>query len=106
MSLQAQTENTEHRIQHEGPGSELLRRIYVEHLRSHMEAFYEHGSLADVVALSQALELSEQTSCTSRQAPVVEAFLEVLGIEPHKVLEFHGGRPGDGDRTRDVQLGK
>jgi len=44
-------ENARERIERDGPVAELLRQAYVERLRSHLEAFYEHGRLADLVGL-------------------------------------------------------
>lgn len=81
-------ENSQARVLETGPGAELVRQLYVNQLRGYMEAFYEHGNLADVVALSRALELSEQVGAdhAPRQASVVESFLGMLGVEPLQVL--------------------
>jgi hypothetical protein len=49
-------QNVRERIARDGPGAELLRQAYVKELKSHMDAFYEHGSLADVLALCEAFE--------------------------------------------------
>jgi hypothetical protein len=54
-----QRENTEERIQKAGPGFELLRKAYVAELRAHVDAFYEHGSTADIFALCGAFNLKE-----------------------------------------------
>ena len=81
-------ENAEERIRESGPGAELLRRMYVKRLTSYMEAFYEHSSLADVVALCRALELSEEiwSGGELRQAPLVESFLGMFGVEPAELF--------------------
>ncbi len=75
-------ENAQARIDESGPGAELLRRMYVGRLQSYMEAFYQHGSFADVVALCRALELSEENCAngTKHEAPVLEALLDMLEV--------------------------
>jgi hypothetical protein len=88
---EAQVENAQERIKHGGPGLELLRRVYVERLRSHMEAFYEHASAGDVFALCAAFDLSERARrekaiCARDHAALVEAFLATLGLDPNMLL--------------------
>lgn len=56
-----------------------------------MEAFYEHGALADVVALCSAFDLRErgwreQADCAHSQATLLEAMLGVLGLPPRDLL--------------------
>lgn len=60
LPRETRQQNSDDRARMSGPGAELLRRVQVAHLRDHMEAFYEHGSLADVVALCAAFELMER----------------------------------------------
>ncbi|MGA8025972.1 MAG: hypothetical protein WB992_02425 [Bryobacteraceae bacterium] len=71
---------------------ELLRRVHVEHLRSHMEIFYEHGSTIDILALCSAFDLldrgwQESANCSREQATLIEAFLAILGLSPQRLLE-------------------
>ena len=94
LELPAETrrENVGERVQFGGPGLELFRRVHVEHLRAHMEVFYEHGSTADVLALCAAFELlqrgwREPSSCERSQAALVEAFLATLGLSPRELLD-------------------
>jgi hypothetical protein len=49
-------ENAEERIRALGPGFEMVRQAYVARLKGHVPAFYEHGSLPDLVALCDAFE--------------------------------------------------
>ena len=81
-------ENSTERIEKCGLGCELLRRVYVTQLRTYMEAFYEHGSLPDIIALSRALEVSEQASAGIRppHAPLLESLLELLGVGPESLF--------------------
>jgi hypothetical protein len=54
-------ENATERVSRIGPGAEALRRIHVQRLRSHMDAFYEHGSVADVLLLSTVFDEAERS---------------------------------------------
>jgi hypothetical protein len=91
-------QNATERVSRIGPGAEALRRIHVQRLRSHLDAFYEHGALADVVLLSAAFDEVER-SCRGRQmrdrACLVESLLTVLGIFPQ--LLNHLNQPATQD---------
>jgi hypothetical protein len=91
-------QNATERVSRIGPGAEALRRIHVQRLRSHLDAFYEHGALADVVLLSAAFDEAER-SCRGRQmrdrACLVESLLTVLGIFPQ--LLNHLNQPATQD---------
>lgn len=43
-----------------GPAAEALRRMTINQLRSHMEAFYEHGTLPDLLLLCAAFDCVER----------------------------------------------
>jgi hypothetical protein len=45
---ETRVQNATERVSRIGPAAEALRRIHVQRLRSHLDAFYEHGTLADV----------------------------------------------------------
>jgi hypothetical protein len=53
-------QNVQERIERNGPVQEMLRQADVERLKSYMEAFYEHGSRADVVGLCEAFDSLER----------------------------------------------
>lgn len=82
LASDVQRENAAERVRESGLAVELIRRVYIEELRSRMEAFYEHGNLADLVALCRALELSEEVVIgrSMRDAPVLEAMLRMLQL--------------------------
>ena len=92
LPAQTRRENAEERVRLGGPGLELLRRVHIERLRGHMEAFYEHGTVADVLAFCAAFDLRErgwreQAGCKCSQASLLEALLAVLGLPPRKLLQ-------------------
>jgi hypothetical protein len=73
-------------------GQALNCRVQVQHVRDHMEAFYEHGSAVETFVLATAFDLlergwQEQASCEQSQASLIEALLAVLGIPPRDVLK-------------------
>jgi hypothetical protein len=76
-------QNATERISRIGPCAEALRRIHVHRLRSHMDAFYEHGSLTDILLLSAAFDKAER-SCRGLQmrdrACLVDSLLTVTGL--------------------------
>lgn len=85
-------ENSDQRVTFGGPGLELLRRVQVQHLRAYMDAFYEHGSAADICALCAAFELlergwREKAHCDHSQAAVLEALLAALGFPARELLD-------------------
>jgi hypothetical protein len=45
-----------------GPGAEALRRMTINRLRDHVEAFYKHGRLPDLLLLCAAFDLIEGES--------------------------------------------
>lgn len=80
-------ENATERVSRIGPGAEALRRIHVQRLRSHMDAFYEHGSLADVLLLSAAFDEAERSYRSGQmrdRACLVESLLTVAGVYPQQ----------------------
>lgn len=96
---ETRVQNATERVSRIGPGAEALRRIHVQRLRSHLDAFYEHGTLADVLLLSAAFDDAER-SYRGRQmrerACLIESLLTVLGICPQLL------RPLDQQPTRDI----
>ena len=93
-------QNATERISRIGPGAETLRRIHLQRLRSHLDAFYEHGTLADVLLLSAAFDEAER-SCRGLppmrdRACLIESLLTVLGICPQLLNHF------DEQGTRDI----
>ena len=92
VPARTRTENSRERLRFGGPGLELLRRLHVQHLRAHMEVFYEHGSDADLVALCAAFDLRERgwreaAQCKCGQATLLEAILGMLGLPPRELLK-------------------
>jgi hypothetical protein len=57
---ETRVQNATERVSRIGLGAEALRRIHVQRLKSHLDAFYEHGSLADILLLSAAFEEAER----------------------------------------------
>ncbi|HEY3936736.1 MAG TPA: hypothetical protein VGL97_04870 [Bryobacteraceae bacterium] len=71
-------QNVRERIERDGPEAEIARQADVERLKSHMEAFYEHGSRADIVGLCEAFEALERREFSAndlRRACLIEAIL-------------------------------
>jgi len=82
-------QNATERVSRIGPGAEALRRIHVQRLRCHMDAFYEHGSLADVLLLSAAFDEGERSYLGEEmrdRACLVESLLTVCGVCPRPDL--------------------
>ena len=76
-------QNATERVSRTGPGAEALRRIHIQRLRSHLDAFYEHGSLADILLLSAAFEEAERRYRAAQmwdRACLVESLLTVSGF--------------------------
>ena len=76
-------QNATERVSRIGPCAEALRRIHVQRLRSHLDAFYEHGSLADILLLSAAFEEAERSYRAAQmwdRACLVESLLTVSGF--------------------------
>jgi len=75
-------ENVRERIERDGLVAEMRRRATVEHLKSHMDAFYEHGSRADVAALCDAFDSVERRRFDVRdlnRACLIEEILSAYG---------------------------
>jgi hypothetical protein len=92
-------ENIRERIQRNGPGAEILRQAYIERLRSHIEAFYEHGSLADLLSLCAAFDALEGEECGAddlHRARLVEKLTAAGGSlcsPPPALLEWPESEP-------------
>lgn len=52
--------NTMARIARTGSAAEMLRRMNIERLKGHMDAFYEHGALPDILLLCAAFDAAER----------------------------------------------
>jgi hypothetical protein len=79
--VETEQENARWRISENGPGAELVRRRTLAKLEPRLNAFCAHASLADLVALDEALELREEVDHGNGSATLVEAFAALLGIE-------------------------
>ena len=82
---ETRVQNATERVSRIGPSAEALRRIHVQRLRSHLDAFYEHASLADILLLSTAFdqaELAYRAEQTRDRACLVESLLTVSGFAP------------------------
>jgi hypothetical protein len=82
-------QNATERVSRIGDGAEALRRIHVQRLRSHLDAFYEHGSLADILLLSAAFEEAERGYRAAQmwdRACLVESLLTVSGFCTDKMI--------------------
>jgi hypothetical protein len=80
---ETRVQNATERVSRIGPGAEALRRVHVQRLRSHLDAFYEHGSLADILLLSAAFEETERSYRATEmwdRACLVESLLTVSGF--------------------------
>ncbi len=75
-------ENFEDRGSKNGVGAELVRTMALERLYPRLNAFCANGSLADIVALNAALELTETAEWSFHRAVVIEALLRVLRAGP------------------------
>jgi hypothetical protein len=96
---ETRVQNATKRVSRIGPGAEALRRIHVQRLGSHLDAFYEHGTLADVLLLSAAFDEAERSYRGLQlrdRACLVESFLTVLGICPQLLNHL------DQQATRDI----
>jgi hypothetical protein len=85
-------ENITERVSRTGPDAEALRRIYVQRLRDHMDAFYEHGTLVDVLLLSAAFDEAERSYRVEQmrdQTCLVDSLLTVLGIWPQQISSLN-----------------
>lgn len=60
-------QNIRERIERDGLEVEIGRQADVERLKSHMEAFYEHGSRADIRGLCEAFESLERKEFSERK---------------------------------------
>jgi hypothetical protein len=78
----AEKQNTDARVARIGPAAEKIRRVGIERLRSHMDAFYEHGSVADVFLLCAGFEEAERTRRTysPERADLVEALMSICAV--------------------------
>ena len=86
---ETRVQNATERVSRIGPSAEALRRIHVQRLRSHLDAFYEHGSLADILLLSAAFEEAERSYRAARmwdRACLVESLLTVSGFCIDKMI--------------------
>ena len=80
---ETRVQNATERVSRIGPAAEALRRIHIQRLRSHLDAFYEHATLADVLLLSAAFEEAERSYRGRRmsdRAFLVESLLTVSGF--------------------------
>jgi hypothetical protein len=96
---ETRVQNATERVSRIGPSAEALRRIHVQRLRSHLDAFYEHGTLTDVLLLSAAFDEAERDYRAEQmrdRACLVESLLRVLGICPQRLT------PLDQQHTRDI----
>lgn len=60
-----------------GPGAAALRRMAVDRLKSHIEAFYEYGTLPDLLLLCAAFDHieHERLNWSPERAWLVDALL-------------------------------
>jgi hypothetical protein len=87
---EAHRQNADERIRTLGPGFEIIRTAYVARLKEHVPAFYEHGSLADLVALCEAFEewskAPSQLAVKCERAVLVESLLRALRHPPDQSI--------------------
>lgn len=86
---ETRVQNATERVSRTGPGAEALRRIHIQRLRSHLDAFYEHGSLADILLLSAEFEEAERRYRAAQmwdRACLVESLLTVSGFCTDKMI--------------------
>jgi len=75
-------QNVRERIKRDGPVAERVRRDYIDSLKSYIEAFYEHGSFADVTGLCEAFEALECRKFSVHdlhRACLLEEILSIFG---------------------------
>jgi len=67
------------RVARIGPAAETLRRMSIERLKGHMEAFYEHGTLPDILLLCDAFDAAdcERNRWSLERAWLIESILEL-----------------------------
>jgi hypothetical protein len=69
------------RIARTGPAAEMFRRMNIERLKGHMDAFYEHGTLPDIMLLCAAFDAAER-ECklwSPERAWLVDSLLMLCG---------------------------
>lgn len=76
------------RVQQSGPGAELLRRVYAEHVRGFVDSYLEAATALDVMALYEVFRMGENHRGpeSEGQCSVVEQFCAMLGLEPETLL--------------------
>lgn len=83
-------------IERDDPAAELIRQEYVEHLKSHIDTFYEHESFEDIAALCEAfdrLECREYSGRDARRARVVEELVAMAGKNRPRTAIFRRTAP-------------
>ena len=62
-----------------GSGAEALRRMTIDRLSGHVEAFYEHGTLPDLLLLCAAFDFieGERLEWSPERAWLVDALLMI-----------------------------
>jgi hypothetical protein len=88
--IETEQDNARWRISESGPGAECVRHWILAKLEPRMKAFCAHASVADLIALVEALELREEVDQGNGRATLVEAFLKVLGIESGAMQQQRG----------------
>ena len=86
-------ENIRERIARDGPVAETIRQAHVEQLKSHMAAFYEHGSTMDIIALCRAFSSLEQKEFSFGdlyEACLVESVLAQMQVTVEDVCQRLG----------------
>ena len=74
------------RIDEDGPGAEIVRRIGVKRLKGLISLMCAHAGIADIVILGDALEKTDCRQGSAGTASLVESFLSILGIDPLELL--------------------
>jgi hypothetical protein len=73
-------QNVRERIERDGLEAEIARQADVERLKLHMEAFYEHGSHADIVGLCRAFNSLERKEFNLRDLNRACLIEEILAV--------------------------
>ncbi len=80
-------QNTRERVKQNGSAAELLRHMYLDELKSHRAAFYEHGSFAEVTALCMTFNIWKRgvwSAKTPLDANLIETIFTLFGRGAHK----------------------
>jgi hypothetical protein len=85
------------RVQRQGAGSEIVRRMWVPALRADFEAFLETASVLDIVILYEVFRFKEGAIPERFDGcGFVEAFLSTLGLHPPEILKRNQQRTRPG----------